>query len=66
MDTLGLYDSRLQMFIERPRDVDLRHLRFLRWLAEHGELEHEVFGPPSGSCSAAIPDGPGSSRPLAA
>ena len=34
--------------IERPREADLAKLRFLRWLAEQGRLEHEVFGPPRG------------------
>ena len=43
-----LYDPALQMFVERPREVSLAHLRFLRWLGEQGLLEHELFGPPAG------------------
>jgi len=46
----GLYDKDLQMFRDRPREIDLRKLMFLRWLAEHGKLEHETFGEPSGEC----------------
>jgi hypothetical protein len=42
------YDPTLQMFVEDGREPDLRHLRFLRWLAERGQLEHEIAGPPSG------------------
>jgi hypothetical protein len=41
----GTYDSNLQMFCERPVEIDQSKLRFLRWLAEHGQLEHEVAGP---------------------
>lgn len=42
------YDSELQMFVEEPRELDLRRLRFLRWLGERGRLEHGVAGAPSG------------------
>jgi hypothetical protein len=41
--------SRAQtVVIDRVREADPAKLRFLRWLAEQGRLEHEVFGPPSG------------------
>ena len=36
MRTPGPYDGSVQMFIEEPRDADVRHLGFLRWLAERG------------------------------
>ena len=42
------YDSELQMFADQPREVDLAHLRFLRWLGERGRLEHATAGPPAG------------------
>jgi hypothetical protein len=42
------YDPSLQMFMEALREPDLAQLRFLRWLAEQGLLEHTVSGPPSG------------------
>ena len=45
MQAAGRYDGTLQMFIQEARDADARYLRFLRWLAERGELEHEVAGP---------------------
>ncbi len=36
------------MFVEEPRDPDIQHLAFLRWLAERGRLEHRAIGPPRG------------------
>ena len=48
MPAIEGYDSSLQMFLEAPREPDLAHLGFLRWLAERGLLEHVVYGPPSG------------------
>lgn len=44
----GPYDADLEMYVELERDLDLRRLRFLRWLVEHGRLEHEVAGPAAG------------------
>ena len=46
--TTGRYDAALQMFTREPREIDLAHLRFLRWLGERGRLEHGPSGPPSG------------------
>ena len=43
------YDAELQMFTDQPREPDLIRLRFLRWLAEHGRLEHETAGDPAGA-----------------
>jgi len=42
------FDGDLQMFRETTREFNLAHLRFLRWLAEQGRLEHKPLGPPSG------------------
>jgi len=42
------YDSEVQMFVQRPREIDLAHLRFLRWLAVRGYLEHAPAGRPEG------------------
>ena len=42
------FDGDLSMFREAPKPVDLDRLRFLRWLVEHGKLEHIPSGPPSG------------------
>ena len=49
MHVANRYDNDLQMFVEGMREPDMRRLRFLRWLAERGELEHEVAGPSSGA-----------------
>ena len=48
MHVSNRYDSTLQMCVEGVREPDMRHLRFLRWLAERGLLEHEIAGAPSG------------------
>lgn len=48
MAAMGRYDSTLQMFVQEPRDLDLRRLSFLRWLGERGRLEHDIAGPSSG------------------
>jgi hypothetical protein len=52
MTDLQSYDGDLKMFRESPRSVDLARLRFLRWLAERGHLEHPAAGPPSGELAA--------------
>jgi len=41
------------MFIYQPKEVDMRRLVFMRWLAEHGKLEHDAAGPSSGPLVAA-------------
>ena len=48
MPTTGSYDKDLQMFVEQPTDINPDRLCFFRWLAERGQLEHEVFGAPTG------------------
>jgi len=35
------YDGTLQMFVREPQVPDIQHLRFLRWLAERGDLGSE-------------------------
>lgn len=42
------YDGELQMFVQAPQEPDSGRLRFLRWLAERGRLEHAVAGPSDG------------------
>jgi hypothetical protein len=37
------------MCVEDVREPDMRHLHFLRWLAERGALEQEIAGPSSGA-----------------
>ena len=54
MAAKGRYDTNLQMFIEDRCQPDMRRLRFLRWLAECGRLEHEVAGMPSGELCALL------------
>ena len=49
------YDAELQMFTDEPREPDLARLRFLRWLAERGRLEHEAVGDPTGAYVADAP-----------
>jgi hypothetical protein len=54
MNNLSVYDGELGMFREAPRPVDAGHLRFLRWLAERGRLEHPVAGPPYGELALMV------------
>ena len=65
------YDGDIQMFVEGPREIDLAHLRFLRWLAERGNLEHKPAGRSYGvyalgdvllSGTEAVPSGAASAR----
>ena len=42
------YDGDLQMFRVAAHEPSREALRFLRWMAEQGRLEHEVSGPSSG------------------
>ena len=44
MPSIGKYDGELQMFCEPAREPDVARLGFLRWLVEHGQLEHDVVG----------------------
>jgi hypothetical protein len=53
MKDVQSYDGDLRMFREAPRPVDLTRLRFLRWLAEQGRLEHPAAGPPRGELAFA-------------
>ncbi|HEY7065095.1 MAG TPA: hypothetical protein VII06_26705 [Chloroflexota bacterium] len=53
MKDLQSYDGDLRMFRETPQPVDMARLRFLRWLAERGRLEHPAAGPPSGELATA-------------
>jgi hypothetical protein len=48
MAAMEQYDSTLQMFVQTPQPIDMTRLTFLRWLAEHGRLEHRIAGPSSG------------------
>jgi hypothetical protein len=40
------------MFVEEPREPDLRRLTFLRWLVKNDRLAHQVMGPASGELAA--------------
>lgn len=51
MSVRNRYDGDLQMFVEDEREPDMRCLRFLRWLVEHRQLEHQIAGPSSGDLS---------------
>jgi hypothetical protein len=54
VDAATLYDGHLQMFRQPGRQPDLGVLRFLRWLAEQGRLEHETFGDPTGELAESM------------
>jgi hypothetical protein len=48
----SLYDKELQMFREKVHEANLAKLRFYRWLAEQGKLEHKISGVPGGEYAA--------------
>jgi len=48
MQNAKSFDGELKMFRDADRPVNLASLRFLRWLAEQGRLEHAIAGPSSG------------------
>jgi hypothetical protein len=48
MKDVTSYDGDLAMFRETPKPVHVTHLEFMRWLVEHGRLEHRPAGPPGG------------------
>jgi hypothetical protein len=65
MKAIGQYDSALQMFVEEPRDPDLRRLTFLRWLIDNNRLEHPAVGPASGELVVALAQAEVAALPLA-
>ena len=54
MRPIGRYDKEFQMFCEPVHEPALAKLRFLRWLAEQGKLEHEIFGQPTGEYAKSV------------
>ena len=65
MKAVGQYDGTLQMFVEEARDVDHARLGFVRWLVEHGKLEHRKAGPSTGEFAEPFRLEPKSELPLA-
>ena len=59
----SVFDRQLQMFVEPPHEADLAHLHFLRWLVEHGRLEHETAGSAVGEYAASPIGAVSSSEP---
>jgi hypothetical protein len=59
MREVEIFDGDLEMFREMPKPVNLAALRFLRWLAEQGRLEHPTFGRASGPLADALALRPG-------
>lgn len=60
---VGRYEGALQMFVEGPRDADPAFLNFVRWLVEHGRLEHRAAGPATGELAELVRfDDQGSSK----
>ena len=65
MKAVGRYDTNLQMFVEEPRDPDLRRLSFMRWLVENNRLEHPAIGPATGEIAALLAEEALAELPLA-
>ena len=54
MQNAKSFDGELKMFRDSDRPINLECLRFLRWLAEQGRLEHAIAGPSSGPFAAEV------------
>ena len=65
MKAVGRYDSALQMFVEEPREPDLRQLTFLRWLIENDRSSTRRSGPASGELVVAMAQAELAELPLA-
>jgi hypothetical protein len=65
MKAVGRYDTNLQMFVEEPRDPDLRRLSFMRWLVENNRLEHPAIGPATGEIATLLAEEALAELPLA-
>lgn len=48
MKEIGRYDTSLQMFVEKPHEVDMNHLRFMRFKAERGDFGYKPVSVPRG------------------
>ena len=49
MKDVQSYDGDLEMYRETEHVINVAQLRFLRWLADRGRLEHPPSGPPCGA-----------------
>ena len=65
MKAVGRYDTALQMFVEEPRDPDLRRLTFLRWLIDNDRMEHPAVGPAAGDLAVLVTESAPVELPLA-
>ena len=54
-----IFDGDLEMFRQTPKPVNVAALRFLRWLAEQGRLEHPTAGASSGPLLKTLVPEPG-------
>jgi hypothetical protein len=48
------YDPDIQMYREPAREPIPEQLRYLRWLMDHGMLEHDPAGAPAGEYAESI------------
>lgn len=48
MRELGRFDTALQMFVEKPKEADINHLRFMRFRAERGDFGYKPVSVPRG------------------
>lgn len=55
MKEIGRYDTELQMFVEEPKPVKIKHLGMLRFIAEkRAQQEGRSIFPPSGELAFAL------------
>lgn len=51
---IGPYDTEIQMFVEKPRPINMSRLIFQRWLVENGKGEHMPFSRPTGDLALGL------------
>lgn len=54
MKEIGRYCTETQMFVEKPRPINMARLIFQRWLVDHGKGEHMPFSRPAGDLALGI------------
>lgn len=48
MKEIGKYDTELKMFVEKPKEANIGHLKLLRFQAERGDFGYKPYSMPRG------------------
>lgn len=56
MREIGRYCTETQMFVEKPRELDVNHLRFMRFRIERGDFGRQPLSVPRGDALFKLSD----------